>query len=321
MIIISAWATVFSVFRESREKHWPSLLTSVSSQAAPCPVQACPAAPNLPDLDATLWQFNWAVSIKISIWITVFRLISLKSKWRLTQVTIWNELHWFERMAGLSAAQQLLWRACSSGPDDQELTGQPLTWSFVDSLWLDDITEIPSSCCEIRLEKLGQPHFDVFKRWQTSDGKCLLSDKIWYLWPLPTARSSAEDVYLVFLAILKHAHAQHGNQLIPELQLKDLLSSCDVPEHLLRQDLRDHCQKMAILRSNNTWKHALDTRWTGPEWWLEAALQHPGHLCCMLRCCMLRWQSTIRALRLDARHAPEKEWTGGRRKKTPVSAG
>ena len=39
------------------------------------------------------------------------------------------------------------------------------------------------------------------------------------------------------------------------------------------------------------------------------ARQHPGHLCSMRR-----WWQTIPAK--DVRHAPEKEWTGGRRKKT-----
>ena len=57
-----------------------------------------------------------------------------------------------------------------------------------------------------------------------------------------------------------------------------------------------HCKKMAIRLSNNIWQHALGTSWTWPKWWLEAARQHQGYLCCMLRL-----QPTIQAL--DARNA------------------
>ena len=56
-------------------------------------------------------------------------------------------------------------------------------------------------------------------------------------------------------------------------------------------------QRMAIWWLNNSWKNMLDTSWTWPEWRLETALQHPGHLCCMQR-----WLLIIQAL--DARHMP-----------------
>ena len=54
---------------------------------------------------------------------------------------------------------------------------------------------------------------------------------------------------------------------------------------LLKEDQQDHCQRMAILQSNNYWQHMLDSlsSCTWPKWWLEAELQHPGHFCCMLQ--------------------------------------
>ena len=38
------------------------------------------------------------------------------------------------------------------------------------------------------------------------------------------------------------------------------------------------------LTLNNSWHHVLDTSRPWPEWWLQATLQHPGHLCCLLWC-------------------------------------
>ena len=62
----------------------------------------------------------------------------------------------------------------------------------------------------------------------------------------------------------------------------------------------------------------LNTRSTALECFLEAAQQHPDHLCCMQR---LGRQPTSQAL--DARHLPretsEKEWAGALDKTTPVT--
>ena len=134
------------------------------------------------------------------------------------------------------------------------------------------------------------------------------------------AFSSAEDVRLAFLAIFEDAQ---GNQSIPGL--KDLSYSYNMPEHGGTAHISGYLHASSKISEAFVTKWLFDdriipgnTHWTPVEPGQNGDWRQHASIRAIFAACedgdrqFEPWMQETR---------PEKEWTGGRRKKTPVEAG
>ena len=118
-------------FQHFRKNWWPSLLRSdsstVSSQAAQNLPVSCKLVASHLSIKRAIWILNHCIPLH-------FLRVSLDL--HKTQIIVWNEPYWFQRMAGISGSFCCTGATCFRMP----ITAERPT--FVNSLCLDNIIEI-----------------------------------------------------------------------------------------------------------------------------------------------------------------------------------